>query len=90
MTARNRIQASLELIDRDWVQVADRELFYVVICKTRERLCGWDYLIDSHPPPGEGVTTQLFGMLQGPNVRCRLLWLLDTLQIDRANLPDLQ
>jgi hypothetical protein len=89
VSPKTRVQACLELLEREWMEIEDRHLYYLVLCKSREHLSGWDFIVDSHPPR-EGPATQLFGRLEGPNVRARLMWVLDTLQIDRQNMPELQ
>jgi hypothetical protein len=84
-SAQSRVQHSLEHLDREWITLLQRPLYYLILVKSRERLQGWDYLVSSHPP--QARTAELFGRLTGPTVRARLIWLLDDLF--RANLPEL-
>jgi hypothetical protein len=71
-SAKNRVQAALEHVDRDWMVMEERAIYYVVICKSRDKLAGWEHLVATHPPP-EGPTTELYGALQGPNIYHRLI-----------------
>jgi hypothetical protein len=84
---RNRIQHCLEQLDRGWVTVENRPIFNVTFVKSKERLEGLDFVVDSHPP--QSPMHELFGRLRGPTVRARLLWALDDLAVNRVNLPEL-
>jgi hypothetical protein len=75
-------------IEREWVELSERPIYYLILGKARERLEGWDFLVASHPP--QGRTAELFGMLRGPTIRSRLIWMVNDLQVDRLNIPELR
>jgi hypothetical protein len=86
-TAQSRIQHGLIHLEREWVTLLQRPLWYLTLVKSRQRLQGWDFLVASHPP--QARTAELFGRLTGPTVRSRLNWLLDDVHASRAHLPEL-
>jgi hypothetical protein len=74
-------------VDRDWIHILKRPIYYVCVLKATHQLDGCDYTVTANPP--QEVTADLVGRLAGPNARASLLFFMDDLKIDRSHLPEL-
>jgi hypothetical protein len=77
----------LEHLEREWVHLLKRPIFYVNLVKARDHLEGWDFVVAANPP--QECTADLVGRMSGPTARARLLYLLDDMHVDWSNLPEL-